>query len=329
MYDLAMQVPCDQLDYSIESLDTNGNSGGFIIDKTTVKKSNFFFKILKILYESKLKNTKANIYLMSSKIADLSLNSKYLLIINAVSQSSIYPDRFSRIIQRNLTIFVESSKEDLPMFETEYNSAHILENTPKDSLIMSLKYKTQTTNNSLVKFSIDQKSNFQVEDYFYLKYSQSFETIYLLTKTSPIPTDKPEINFQIRLSKDSPSSSSFSSTRMNIRVLTSSPINTNSLQPVFLSPIKANYFLNLNPSTVGLINNTAVFQLETSFSGPNRIILYSIVNQHENPFYIDNNLLRIYYPFSSGLDSKRTSYLVRSLIFNFGFIWQFCILITN
>lgn len=180
-----------------------------------------------------------------------------------------------------------------------------MDNTPKDSIILAIKYKTKNKN-TLYQFTIEQISNFQVQDYFNLKHSDSFQTIYLLVKTSPLPISKPDISFLIRLS-DPFQNESFSTTKVNIKLL-SSVYQSPNVYPIYAAPANPNLLVVLNSN---IQNNTVVYEFRTVNTNNNQKIVYKILNNYSIPFYIDGNHLRILYPFSSLIDPWRTGYLVK------------------
>ncbi|CAF0789975.1 unnamed protein product [Brachionus calyciflorus] len=280
-YELTKIVSCGQVNYSIDFIQNTSIERAFYID-----------------------NKSGNLYLSTSKADKTNNRDDFVLIVNAQSQISSYPDRFIRDFQRQLNIFIDSPGSDIPKFEKNIYSLKLLETTPKDANILTIKYKSNLK--IQLNVFIDRLSNFQIEKYFYLKHLAQYRLIYLFVKSSPISLDIPNINFVIKLTNLDGTISS--QTQVDIKLL---PSNTFSRPyPIFTQPNRASYLLVIDPLILGIVNNTPIFEFNSFISNQNSIIVYSIMNKYPLPFYIDNKVLKISYPFSDNIDPKKTSYLL-------------------
>ena len=244
---------------------------------------------------------------------DPSIQSKYSIIINALNQNTILVDRYVRFAQKAFTLFIESNEQSSPVFEKSSYNIQILDTTPIGRPILTMRYRSTNAQNSLVEYKIEEASSSQLEKYFYLQQSSALETIYLYVLTSPLPVDKPEMNFVIRLRNRLNNNLTYefydkSFAFVNIRILATANRAMSSFFN-FILPSGANYIVVLNAST---INTTVAYQLQTTNQNQNMrpIISYKILNQDPNVFFIDKNLIRLAYPFSDQIDKKRLSYLV-------------------
>jgi hypothetical protein len=244
--------------------------------------------------------------------------SKYLIIINSQSQYYNYElNRHVNIVQKNLTILIEPTGKDIPMFDYLSYKIQILDNTPIGTNILSMKYKASqdVSNPSILDFKIEQQSNIQIDTYFGLNYQPSLNLLNIIIKSSPIPKDKPDISFIVRITNKNTTLSSYST--INIKLLASNSYFLTTY-PTFVSPLNASFLITLNK--INLINNTIIFRFSTTNPNGNSFVVYKILNKNANDrFYIENNYLKIIYPIPFDLTTainKRFSYLV-SYIYNY------------
>lgn len=166
---------------------------------------------------------------------------------------------------------------------------------------MTLKYNWKS--NQLLNISLAQKSHYLIDQYFYLKHLPLFNQIQLLIKNTPVLFDTSKIDFEILISN---------SQNILNRALVHVIIHSDLVEvkyPVFAVPKKSAYVLNLDPSLIGILNNTSILDFDV-VNTHNQIISYSILNNINIPFYLDSKSLRIIYPFPDYIDINKKNYLV-------------------
>lgn len=192
-------------------------------------------------------------------------------------------------------------------------------------ILLAIKYSS-VENSKQIEFYIDQMSNNEIHNYFYLENQHEHSTLYVKTKVSPLKLDKPEVNFMIgsRFSAtmarllgnavrnednrfDDRHGQEF--TRVNIKVMDSTG-RSMSKQPSFKKPSVANYLITLNLTEANRLNSS-LFELQAT-SPIGSIVSYRIVNNNSSPFHIENNMLQLS---KEALYTKswRNSYLVKKL----------------
>lgn len=236
-----------------------------------------------------------------------------MLIID--SQSQYYNNELNRHlngVQKYLSILIEPTSKNVPMFEYTSYKIQILDNTPTGTIVLSLRYKTgqkELSNPNVLDFKIEQQSNIQIDSYFGLKYLASLNVLNIVIKSSPIPNDKPDMSFIIRIADKITTLSSYST--INIKLLASNSYFLTTY-PTFVSPLNASYLITLN--RMNLNNNTIIFRFTTTNPNGNSFIVYRILNKDTSDrFYIEKNCLKIIYPIPFDLTTaanKRFSYLV-------------------
>ncbi len=172
-----------------------------------------------------------------------------------------------------------------------------------DSCFLTIRY-INSFNLYLFQVDFDQESNLQVKKFLYLKYSPNLKSVSICTLASLISYDKPDIN--VRIFIKNPSISLVSYTQVNIKVL---PANGVINLLMFTTPNGASNVVNININDNKLFNSI-IYQFQTNIPNNNSIIVYKILNQDLNLFYIERNFLRFIYPFFSLVNSKRSQCLV-------------------
>ena len=217
-------------------------------------------------------------------------NSNSLLIINS-SRSDSSPNlaRFMQYVQKNISIQFELPKLN-PMFEVSSYELTILDKTPADTCILTIEYKhnEQMSNFNL---QIDQESNAFIQNYFYLKHSLEFKLVYLMTKTSPIPNDLPEISFIIRFANKTLLSglNPQSYTKIDINIVTNTP---NSTDIVITKPAMPNTVIFTKSDNKAVYS---IYDCEALKPNANSHIAFTILNPDLGFFYMsENNSIFIY-----------------------------------
>ena len=247
-------------------------------------------------------------YLVPSSVSNTASRSKYELIITSLKNASKSLDRFVDYAQKHVTLYVNSGIESELNFEKSSYKLQILDTLPVDTVLLTMKYKYANGNTKTFSFenpleySIEDPSNIQIENTFYLKHAPNSQEILLMSRSSSLSLDKPEINFNVRLGSKLASSASTNVKLMIIRKHSAmSRID-------FIAPDSANYvilpdFLQTNASII--------YQFQTTVKNYDSLILYRILNQnYTSLFFIDNNFLRVIYPLPGSVNKKRLNYLV-------------------
>jgi hypothetical protein len=236
--------------------------------------------------------------------------------------------RFFDYIQKNITVLVRSDTWNAPTFLQDTYKLQILDKTPVDTTILSLAYTYKNELNSLIQLSFEQLSNPQITNYFYLKYSPYLKVVYILIKMSPIPIEKPELNFVIRISAAKMNSeyvenninSTYSSyAAISIRIL-SLNVELSSFYLNFIRPPIAHSIIRLNDTSLApTYSASVIYMLEAvNINGPQSLVTYSLLNFNLNMFvYLINNQIVVNYEYiKQNIVSLRTSYLVNDVNFN-------------
>jgi len=284
-------------------------------------------------------NKTASVYLTSKSIKSLpSKQFNYILLINSYLNHDQHQvksnnktnknDRFISSAQTYISLEVPSSisssiDPNILTFEKSLYKIQILNTLPTNTNILSMKYKY---NNGLTEFSlmneidneyslsflIENESNLQIETNFRLKHSFKSREIFLINLISPLPLDKPEINFNLRLSLTKRHSTmvvSTATTSVKILLVQKRP---SVARLNFVAPDSANYVIL--PESINM-NASIIYQFQTTVKTYDSLIVYSILNkEYTNLFFIDNTFLRVNFPFPDTVDKKRLNYLVK--IFN-------------
>ena len=170
-----------------------------------------------------------------------------------------------------------------------------------------------------VKFSsniillLEQLSNLQIQTYFYVKYSLILQTVNLYVKQSPIPYDKPEINFRIRLYDETIPNQIPSLANINIKIFYSG------LQTVtefaFVKPETTNMVLLVNYELI--FNYSILYQFQTTKPSLNSVVFVRILNPNLGFLIIDGNYLRVVFPLPNLMDLDQTVYTVSEQVLKF------------
>lgn len=230
------------------------------------------------------------------------MQTKYLFILNANIKSN-YLARQNLNAYNDISIIVTENSTQPPIFEYSSYNINILDTTPIGTTVLSMRYIANPTDD--IVYSIKEISNVQINSYFDLKISTMLQTIYLVTKTSPIISDKPNLSFLCSIrSLNSLIANITSTSIININILNSV---TASNYPKFQQPLIPNEQIYVDLLTIS--NNSVVYQLQASNANTQSNTQYRIVNQLQSSvFYIDSNLIRIVLPIST--TDQRSNFLV-------------------
>ncbi len=234
---------------------------------------------------------------------------KYLLTLQASIENELNANRFAYSARKTLSVTLNPVKFDPPRFDTSSHFIQLADNTPIGTHILAMKYFSSEV---ITSFAIQHKSNMQIESYFYLKHSSAFRTVYLVVKNSPIPIDKSETSFKVKLiSSSSPDNyielwpESFTSVQIEI---VPSDIFSSNIE--FVAPNEPNKILSLEEEK--LSNGSVVYELNAiNKKSPNSLVSYRILNDKSSPFFIQNNCVKIYFPIPLVYDISRRSFLVK------------------
>lgn len=210
-----------------------------------------------------------------------------------------------------MKIFIESS--EIPVFDKNNYTINLSTDILNNSIILTLRYKSSSRQN--LNIFLAQKSNYLIQNYFYLKHFPLFNQIQLVVKNPPILFENNKVNLEIWLTN---------SKKLLNRIFVHINIHFYTAKPnylIFTSPTKAGYVLDLDPSLIGIVNNTVIFDFDVITRGDR--VIYTILNKNPIPFYLDNKSLRIIYPFPEFIDQNKKSYLVFFItkFFNFCLIF--------
>jgi hypothetical protein len=236
------------------------------------------------------------------------LQSKYLVILTAFyrdDNNNNFLKRLENSKQVNVTFNIIGSKVNRHcMFESSYYNLQILDTAPVGTLILTIPIRTNTTTGQFVDFIIEQMSNLQIYNYFEIGYSPATQSINIRVKYSPIPIDKPNIRFVIRLKDDNSAT-----TEVNIKVI---PSNTELASYLnFNSPAIVHQTVILKTINGLLQNNTIVYQLSAESNNAVNFEFRIIKNELKSPFYVDEmNRIRFIQNVNDEL-VERPSYLVK------------------
>jgi hypothetical protein len=139
--------------------------------------------------------------------------------------------------------------------------------------------------------------------------------VYLYVRSLPYPYDKPAIEFNINfkgVSRALGDYNGFSTSRIYINVLST---YLQKVQPAFefIKPVTPNMFIVLHINFDERFNQI-IYEFQAAKPTITSTIVYRIMNPDIYNLRIENNFLRMIYPFSSLDDFKRSEYLVFKLI---------------
>ena len=216
--------------------------------------------------------------------------------------------RYLQYAQKNVTVYIEPSGPNYPTFMRSSYNINILANTAANTCILSIPYKFTGTLPISVQF--EQRSTSKIEQYFNLKYNNEAKMVYLYMKPLYTPIDLSDINFVMRFQNIYAVNPQNTSTKISIGVLSPSnlPANFN-----FKKPEIANKFVVIHINLNWRFNQI-IYEFEVNKPSQKSVIAYKILNPEFYMLQIENNFLRIIYPFSSLDDFKRSNYLVSTFI---------------
>ena len=242
------------------------------------------------------------------------LQAKYLVIVSAFSQQAPNLARYLRVAQKNLTVYINRLEENEAQFEFNSFSLNLIYSTPIDSRILSMRLKNIKYSSNPV-FLLEQRSNLQIDRYFQVTYSPMLKTAYLSVKQSPIPYDKPEINFVIRLFNNQTMfnlNQSLASSFINLRIFSSS-LQQSVDELAFAKPNSADSLLLININSV--FNYSVVYQFQTTKPSQSSIVYLRILNPSLSFLVIDETYLRLIFPLPNSMQLDQTIYTVMAFLF--------------
>jgi hypothetical protein len=231
-----------------------------------------------------------------------------LLTLEASIEHPLNPSRFAYSARKTVSVTLNPARVDPPRFDLSKHFIQLADNTPIGTHVLAMKY---SSNEFITRFAIEHKSNMQIESYFYLRHSSAFRTVYLVVKDSPIPIDKTEINFKVKIiSSLSPANyielEPESHTSVHIELV---PSDIYSANIQFIAPNEPNRIVSLEEEK--LSNGSVVYELNAiNKKSPNSLVSYRLVNTKSSPFFIQNNCVKIYFPIPLVYDTSRRSFLV-------------------
>jgi hypothetical protein len=305
----SIHLDCGQLNFTLTTTTTTSNSldshlanEDFIIDNKT---ASIFYTSKSINSSPQKSNLLISSFLSNNKNDRFISSAQTYLSLNMHSPPPPSSSSSLRSISNRLT------------FEKLLYKVQILNTLPVNSFILSLKYKYEMekdddNDDDDLEFFIENESNLQIETNFYLKHSKMSREIFLLNRVTPLPLDKPEINFNLRLIRRNNDTTQrvecVTSVNMLILVKRLSAARLN-----FVTPDSANYVIMPEAITV---NASIIYQFQTTMKTYESLIVYTILNrEYMNLFFIDGTFLRMYYPFPETVDKKRLNYLVMNFDF--------------
>lgn len=214
------------------------------------------------------------------------VQTKFALIINGFL-SEPFLKRFISFAQEFIFVALENSRPNNPVFVQNSFNLSLLNSIPANTVVLSMKYSIKNPIEHL-SYEIEDFSNDGVESSFYLKNSQISQTLYLVTKASPLKLSSPQVTFWIRIKNNL--LSGFSRAQINLNVL-----SFVSDQLTFLAPSSPNEIINLDFGD--LRNNSIVYELKATSMLYQADIFYQILNtNYSKQFYVDGSYIRIKYP---------------------------------
>lgn len=242
--------------------------------------------------------------MISSNFADLQLQSLYLIVLSYLNFEPNFLYRYQSQAYKSFKLLIDSApKVVIPIFEFDFYSVKILDNTPTGSCILTIRYLNSFDITS-IQIGFEQESNLQIKNLFFLKHSFNLKAIYVCTISSFYKFDKYDINFRVFITN--PITSILSYTQINIKIISSFKVND---ILTFSLPNGANNLINININDNKLFNSI-IYKFQTNIPSNNSVIIYKILNKDSNLFYIDKNFLRFIYPFLNLVNSKRSTSLV-------------------
>lgn len=244
---------------------------------------------------------------------------KQTVILNAMfNQLSGSSDRFIGYIQKNVTIVFNRTQSDrmsvdllsnnLPRFEYPSYSVNLLDSTPRNTQVLSIRYlRSWSSNGPPLVFRVEKVSNLQCLDYYDFVHDASVQMVNLVVKNTPLPLDKTELTFLVSIS--GPSFKSYATVLVNVY---SSSSQFQMGYPIFTMPIITQNVINLNLNNYMPSGNNTIIPISAYVPSPFSCnITFRIANQIDNLFYIDSrNNLKIVYPFPDIINMKRFNYII-------------------
>jgi hypothetical protein len=232
-------------------------------------------------------------------------------------------DRYLNYDQKVLTIVsnltLESTYQNNPKFEFETYSINLIDSSQKNTLILTIKYKSSSYFGD--DFRIERASTLQSRTYVEFINEPTLEIVRVLLKISPLSIEKNELSFLLSLSNKALCNTFNkltcvkSYTVVSIRIY---PSNNNQLFlfPIFNSPPLRPILFNWSNKDLTAVSKINAY-IPSSLT-QNSVITYRILNQEDNPFFIDSfNNIRLSYPISKSINTKRLNYLVKENILKF------------
>lgn len=200
-------------------------------------------------------------------------------------------------------MYIEPSHSNYPTFTRTSYKINILDNTQANTCILTIPYEYSGVLPISVQF--EKRSSSKIDQYFYVKYNTEAKLIYLYIGSLYSPIDLSNINFEISFSNTQRAQNT--SAKISIGVLSPSKLPVNFK---FIKPETANKFLILHVNLNWRFNQI-IYEFEVVKPSQKSVIAYKILNPELYMLRIENNFLRVTYPFSSLDDFKQSTYLVR------------------
>lgn len=242
------------------------------------------------------------------------MSSKHLITINSTRTSSgPRLERYLQYTQNNLTVYIAPIQLAYPLFEKAFYKIYMTENTLANTCILSMPFKFNPISDTHdIQIEFEQRSNLQIENYFYVQYSLVSKMVYLYVRSLPYPYDKPEIEFNIKfnMGQTTTKSNEFNSrTKISISVLSSYLQRSDSSVFQFTRPETSNKFAVVHVNFNYRFSNI-IYEFQATKPTTTSHIVYRIMNPDFYFLSIENNFLRFVYPLSSLDDFKRSEYLL-------------------
>lgn len=246
--------------------------------------------------------------MISPNFINMILKSEYLIVVSYLNFEPNYLLRYQSQAFKSFKLLIDYSPTAIiPLFEFNYYSVNILDNTLAGSCILVIKYINSFDLNSIL-IDFGQESNLQVRNLFYLQHTPNLKTVSIYTIKDFIRFDKFEINFQIYITNLLAATLSY--TQINVKIISTGKL----INPLAFSiPNGANNVINININDNKLFNSI-IYKFQTNMPTNDSFIVYKILNKDTNLFYIEKNFLRFIYPFMNLINSKRSGRLVGSFI---------------
>lgn len=164
------------------------------------------------------------------------------------------------------------------------------------------------------QFIIDTTKNTKTKDLFYLKKLPMFKSLLIQTRKSLVEFNESEIMLVIKIvDKNSTKIKDSIYAIINIDIIDSDSEGSNHKLLVLSKPERPSHLIVLDADDKNLLVNSTIYKLELKDNYESESIIYKILNNDSNLFYMEKNSLKVRFPFD--FDSTSLSYLVNYKIF--------------